>query len=139
MSVIQNQQTGLVHLLSINGNEITEHNRKISSSIEQSGSDVELSRGKLRRYIRKNKRTFSLNFTYLPNNTDKTVDGRRGRDYLNSLSNTRGAVTVSIKISPESGFETYTCFINSYSERLVRRDISSGCNYYDVSIELGEQ
>lgn len=139
MAVIQNQQTALVHLLSINGYEITEHNRKISSTVEQAGSDVELSRGKIRRYIRKNKKTFSLSFSYLPTNTDKTVDGRRGRDYLNSIANTRGTVTVSIKMSPEDGFETYTCFVNSYTEKLVRRDISSGCAYYDVTIELGEQ
>jgi hypothetical protein len=139
MAPIQNQQTGLIHLLSINGQEITEHNRKFNSSVEQSGSDIELSRGNIRRYIRKNKKIFSLNFTYLPNNTDHTVDGRRGRDYLSSLANTRGAVTVSIKASPADDFKTYTCFVNSYSEKLVRRDIKSACSYYDVSIELGEQ
>jgi hypothetical protein len=139
MSVIQNQQTGLTHLVSINGNEITEHNRKFTSTVEQSGSDVELSRGKIRRYIRKNKTTFSLSFTYLPTSTDKTVDGRRGRDYLNSISNIRGTVTLSIKMSPDSDFETYTCFVNSYTEKLVRREISSACAYYDVTIELGEQ
>lgn len=139
MAPIQNQQTGLIHLLSINGYEITEHNRKFNSSVEQAGSDVELSRGKIRRYIRKNKRTFSLNFSYLPNNTDKTVDGRRGRDYLASIANTRGTVTVAIKMSPADDLKTYTCFVNSYTEKLVRRDISSACSYYDVSIELGEQ
>jgi hypothetical protein len=139
MAPIQNQQTGLTHLLSINGQEITEHNRKFNSSVEQGGSDVELSRGKVRRYISKNKRTFSLNFTYLPNNTDSTVDGRVGRDYLASIANTRGTVTVSIQISPADDIKTYTCFVNSYTEKLVRRDIPSACAYYDVSIELGEQ
>jgi hypothetical protein len=139
MAPIPNQQTGLIHLLSINGQEITEHNRKFNSSVEQAGSDVELSRGKIRRYIRKNKRTFSLDFTYLPNNTDHTVDGRRGRDYLSALANTRGTVTVSIKLSPADDFKTYTCFVNSYTEKLVRRDIKSACSYYDVSVELGEQ
>jgi len=139
MAPIQNQQTGLIHLLSINGNEITEHNRKFSSTIEQAGSDVELSRGRVRRYIRKNKRVFTLNFTYLPNNTDHTVDGRRGRDYLSSIANTRGTVTVAIMISPQDGLKTYNCFVNSYTETLVRRDIKTACAYYDVSIELGEQ
>lgn len=139
MAVIQNQQTGLIHLISINGQEITEHNRKISTSIEQSASQLELGRGITRKYIRKNKKTFSLSFSYLPNSTDKTVDGRRGRDYLLSMSNIRGTVTVSIKLSPTDEFETYTCFINSYTEKLVRRDIGSGCSYYDISMELSEQ
>lgn len=139
MTVIQNQQTGLVHLLSINGQEITEHNRKFSISIDQAASDVELARGIIRKYIRKNKKSFTLDFKYLPNTTDKTVDGRAGRDYLNSISNTRGTVTVSIKMSPTDEFETYTCFVNSYTENLIRRDIGTGCSYYDVKIDLGEQ
>lgn len=139
MTAIQNQQTGLIYLLSINGQEITEHNRKFTSTIEQSGSDIELSRGKLRRYIRKNKRVFTLNFTYLPSIVDHTVDGRKGRDYLNSIALSRGTVTISIKMSPEDGFETYTCYVNNYTEKLVRRDIQSKCAYYDITIELGEQ
>lgn len=139
MTVIQNQQTGLIHLLSINGEQITEHNRKISTSIEQSASGIELARGINRKYIRKNKKTFSINFQYLPNSIEKTVDGRKGRDYLNSIANIRGTVTVSIKLSPADDFEIYTCYVNSYSEKLVRRDIGSGCSYYDVQIELGEQ
>lgn len=139
MAVIQNQQTGLVHLLSINGQEITEHNRQISTSIEQGASQLELGRGITRKYIKKNKKSFNLSFKYLPNTTDKTVDGRRGRDYLLSMANTRGTVTVSIKLSPTDEFETYTCFINSYSEKLVRRDIGSGCAYYDISMEISEQ
>ena len=139
MTVIQNQQTGLVHLISINGQEITEHNRQISTSIQQSSSQIELARGISRRYIKKNKKSFNLSFKYLPNTTDKTVDGRRGRDYLLSMANTRGTVTVSIKLSPTDEFETYLCFIDSYSEKLVRRDIGSGCSYYDISMELSEQ
>lgn len=139
MTVIQNQQTGLVHLFSINGEQITEHNRKIDISIDQSATGIELARGINRKYIKKNKKTFSVNFRYLPNTTDKTVDGRRGRDYLNSIANTRGTVSVSIKLSPVDDFEVYTCYVNSYSETLVRRDIGSGCSYYDVKIELGEQ
>ena len=139
MPAIQNQQTGLTHLITINGEEITEHNRKFSMTILQSGADVELGRGVIRRYIRKNKKDFNLTFTYLPNTVDKTVDGRKGRDYLNSISNTRGTVTISIKMSPTDEFETYTCFVNSYTEKLVRRDIGNACAYYDVTIGLGEQ
>jgi hypothetical protein len=139
MPAIQNQQTGLTHLLSINGTQITEHNRKIVTETQQSGSSIELSRGINRRYIKKNKKTFKLSFTYLPNGTDKTVDGRAGRDFLKSISNTRGTVTVSIKLSPIDDFETYTCFVNSYTEKLVRRDIENSCSYYDVTIDIGEQ
>lgn len=139
MAVIQNQQTGLVYIAQVNGTQITEHNRQLSVTIEQSGADVELSAGVIRRYIKKNKKIFSFSFRYLPNTTDKTVDGRAGRDFLNSLSQTKGTVNLSIKMSPEDEYETYVCYVNSYSERLIRREIGEQCSYYDVSIEFGEQ
>lgn len=139
MAVIQNQQTGLVYIAKINGTEITEHNRRVSVTVDQSGTDVELARGIIRRYIRKNKKSFSFSFSYLPNTTDKTVDGRAGRDFLNTLSLTKGTVTLSIKMSPTEDYETYVCYVNSYAEKLIRREIGEACSYYDVTIDFGEQ
>jgi hypothetical protein len=139
MSVIQNQQTGLAYIAKINGTEITEHNRKVSTTITQSGTDVELGRGIIRRYIRKNKKSFNFSFSYLPNTSDKTVDGRAGRDFLNTLSLTKGTVNLSIKMSPTEDYETYVCYVDSYSEILIRREIGEACSYYDVEISLGEQ
>lgn len=139
MVAIQNQQTGLTHLIKLGSYEITEHNRKFSSSIEQSGSDVELSRGTIKRYVKKNKRVFSLSWSYLPTSEEKTVDGRKGRDFILDLSRQKSSVQLSIKLDPDEEYKVYTCFFNSYSEKLIRRDIPSQCSYYDVSIELGEQ
>lgn len=139
MVAIQNQQTGLTYLIKINGNEITEHNRKISSSVEQSGSDVELARGVIKRYVKRNKKTFSISWSYLPTLDEKTVDGRKGRDFILNVSRQKSSVELKIKLDPQDDYKTYTCFINSYSEKLIRRDIQDGCAYYDVSIELGEQ
>lgn len=139
MSVIQNQQTSLIYVAKINGTEVTEHNRRISTTIEQSGSDVELSRGVIRRYIRKNKKVFNFNFSFLPNTSDKTVDGREGRDFLHGIAMTKGTINLSIKLSPDDEYETYVCYVNSYNEVLTRREIGEQCAYYDVSIEFGEQ
>jgi hypothetical protein len=152
MVAVQNQQTGLTHLVLISatpfesltalqkqGCEITEHGRTFSSEINQSGSDVELARGRIKRYVQKNKRTFSLSFKYLPTLQDKTADGRKGRDYLNILAQTRGLVYLLIKLDPNDEYRAYTCYINSYSERLLRRDLQTNCAYYDVSLGLEEQ
>jgi len=151
MVAIQNQQTGLSNLLLISVNpfeslstlqkkdsEITEHGRKVSSSIEQSGSDVELARGRIKRYVKKNKRSFSLSFNYLPSLQSHTADGRKGRDYINSLFQTKGVVYVLVKLDPDDEYREYECFINSYSERLIRREMNTNCSYYDVSISFEE-
>ena len=49
------------HIVTFNGNEITEHNRKLVIAEQLSVSDVELSNGNRRRFYRKNKKTFTLN------------------------------------------------------------------------------
>lgn len=139
MPAIQNQQTGLTYLVMIDNQEITEHNRKITIVTNQTGSDVELGRGITKRYTKRNKKQFNISFTYLPNSTLKTVDGRSGRDYLVSIVNIKNSLTLKIKLDPRESFKTYECYINSYSETLVKRDISTQCSYYDISIDLEER
>lgn len=152
MTAIQNQLTGLSNLISIStapfstlnssakaACEITEHGRTYSGDVLQSGNNVELARAVVKKYFKVNKRKFSFSFKYLPNNTDKTIDGRKGRDYLLQMSEHRGLVYLLIKLNPSDGYVEYPCYINSYSEKLVKRDIANKCAYYDVSIELEEQ
>ena len=139
MTAIQNQQTDLTYLIKLGGQEITEHNRKISISTDQSGSDVELNRGVIKRYVKKNKKTFSISFSYLPTLDEKTVDGRKGRDYLLNLFRQKNPIELKIKLDPNEEYKSYMCFFNSYSEKLIRRDLTTGCAYYDVSIDIGEQ
>lgn len=139
MPAIQNQQTDLVHLIVMDGEEITEHGRSTSISTIQSGSDVELNRGITKRYVKKNKKSFNISFKYLPNSHEKTVDGRKGRDYLVSLVNKRNSILLKIKLDPSEGYREYECYINSYNETLIRRDIPSQCAYYDVSMEIEER
>lgn len=139
MTAIQNQQTDLTYLVKLGGYEITEHNRKVSTSVEQSGSDIELARGIIKRHVKRNKRTFSISWSYLPTLDEKTVDGRKGRDFILNLFRQKAPVELKIKLNPEDDYKSYTCFFNSYSEKLIRRDIPTGCAYYDISVELGEQ
>lgn len=139
MPAIQNQDTGLTHLITIDGEEITEHNRKFSETFAQNGTDTELARGVIKRYIQKNKRNFNLSFTYLPSLITHTVDGRKGQAYLKEKAEKRGTVAVTIKVDPNETAQSYVCYVESYSETLVRRDIQSGCSYYDVNISILER
>lgn len=125
-------------LLTINSNEITEHNRKISITEQIAANDIDLASGHRRRYYSRNKKQFGLNWTYLPSLQSKTVDGRVGRDFLYSLANGSSVATVVIEQSPGE-FETYDCYIDSYSEDLIRREYTTQCSYYNVSLTLTER
>ena len=128
----------IVKLLSLDGVEITEHSRKYSGSESIAASDVELDSGINKRYIKKNKKTMSLSFSYLPSLSIHTVDARVGRNYLQTLANKRGKVAVYIQLGPEEEPQQYDAYVTSYSETLIKRDVASQCAYYDVSIALEE-
>lgn len=152
MAVIQNQLTGLSNLISIsispfntlNSNakiacEITEHGRTYSGDVLQIGSDVELARAIVKKYFKPSKRKFSFSFKNLPDDSDYTVDGRKGRNYLLQLSEHRGLVYLQVQLKPNDEYVEYECYINNYSEKIVRRDIKNQYTYYDVNIELEEK
>jgi len=128
----------IVKLLSLDGVEITEHSRKYSGSESIAASDVELDSGINKRYIKKNKKSLSLSFSYLPSLAIHTVDARVGRNYLQTLANKRGKVAVYIQLGPEESPQQYDAYVTSYSETLIKRDVSTQCAYYDVSIALEE-
>jgi hypothetical protein len=135
---IQNQQPNITKIISLNGSEITEHNRQLSTAIETTTSDVEMGDGKRKRFIKRAKNIYTLRFSYLPTKSDKTIDGRAARDYLISLMSLRTKISLSIKLDPnESNYNTYV-YADSYNETLVKRDIANNCAYYDVEITLRE-
>ena len=126
-------------LLTINSTEITEHNRKVSVSEQIAANDIDLASGHRRRYYSRNKRQFNLTWSYLPSLQAQTVDGRVGRDFLNTIANSSASATVGIELEPNGGLTSYDCYIDSYSETLIRREYSTQCAYYDVSLTLTER
>ena len=126
-------------IITINSTEITEHNRKISVSEQIAGNDIDLASGHRRRYYSRNKRQFNLTWSYLPSLQAQTVDGRVGRDFLNNIANSSASVAVGIELEPNGGLTSYDCYIDSYSETLIRREYSTQCAYYDVSLSLTER
>jgi hypothetical protein len=135
---IQNQQAGITHLVVINGHEITEHNRRFDQNYKMNSADIELANGNKRRFIKKNKNSYTLSFSYLPNKTTYTIDGRKARDFLLELARTPSSASLSIKLDPSEPFYNTTVYVDSYSETLLRRDFSTQCAYYDVNITLVE-
>jgi len=139
MSVIQNQQTGLLALLSINSAEITEGARTYSNSSFQVVSDVETVSGRIKRFYKKSKNVMSISFSYIASNSDKTVDGKEGRDYIYNLAMNSPYVSVSYKDQPDQPIKSFYGYISSYTESIKRRDLQNQCIYYELSFSIEEK
>lgn len=139
MSVIQNQQTELLAMLSINSSEMTEGGRTYGSSIFQSVSDIETVSGRVKRFYKPNKKNISISYPYLASNSDKTVDGKQGRDYIYNLAMNSPSVNVAYKDQPDQPIKTFNGYITNYNESIIRRDLHNQCIYYTVEFTIEER
>lgn len=129
----------ITSFLSLNGQELTEQGRTISDSIVLNASDIELDEGMRKRYVKDSKRKFSFRWEYLPSLQAHTIDNRKSRDYIKDLAlTTRVKIPMLIKLDPLKAAESIYVFIEDYSEDLIRRDITTGCDYYSVSLSVEE-
>jgi hypothetical protein len=129
----------ITSFLSLNGQELTEQGRTISDSIVLNASDIELDEGMRKRYVKDSKRKFSFKWEYLPSLQAHTIDNRKARDYVKNLAlTTRTKILMLIKLDPLKPAESIYVFVEDYSEDLIRRDITTGCDYYSVSLSVEE-
>ena len=131
-------------LCKLNNRILTAHNRKLDIAVEYVYDDVQLLSGNMRRFLRGVKQSFSLSWQYLPNRTSMTVDGQYGRDYLQSLVENRELLEFFIQDTPNDAGKTYTVYVESYNEDLVRRELinqtltSYGTHFYHIAMVLRE-
>lgn len=135
---IQNQQTSLLDFISLNGTELTNHNRKYSISETINASDSEMVSGKIKRFYRPNKKLVNISYTYLPGKETHTVDGKFARDFIIGLAETSPYVYVSILDNPDLEAIEFYGFINNYRETIIRRDFLGQCIYYNLDFEIEE-
>ena len=129
----------VISFLSLNGQELTEQGRTISDSIVLNASDIELDEGMRKRYVKDSKRKFSFKWEWLPSLDAHTIDNRKARDYIKNLAlTTRVKIPMLIKLDPLKAAESIYVYIEDYSEDLIRRDITTGCDYYSVSLSVEE-
>jgi hypothetical protein len=73
----------------------------------------------------------------------QTVDTRHGRDYIASISEDPSVHVLKVINQDQNGLTPYTetsynVFVRSYSETLLRRDLSNGVYYFDCNLTLEE-
>lgn len=139
--------TSIRTLFTLDGKPLTNHNRKFESSISPLFIENKNWNNRSNRYYKRatssGRRTFSLSWTMLPNSLEDTVDQRHGRDFLNSIAEDPDSHVLKVLNQDENGLTaytetSYTVFVRSYSETLVRRYIDQGVYLYDCNISLEE-
>lgn len=139
--------TSIRTLLVLDGKPLTNHNRELN--IQESPVFVQNSNWNNRksRYYkiadRSGRKTFSLSWSFLPNFMEKTVDSRHARDYISIVSEDPDVHILKVINQDQNGLtpyteSTYNVFVRSYSETLIRRDLSDGVYYFDCSLTLEE-
>lgn len=139
--------TSIRTLFTLDGKPLTNHNRIFDSSISPLFIETKNWNNRSNRYYKRatssGRRTFNLSWTMLPNSLEDTVDLRHGRDFLNSIAEDPDSHVLKVLNQDENGLTaytetSYTVFVRSYSETLVRRYINEGVYLYDCSLSLEE-
>lgn len=132
-------------LLVIDNLPLSEHNRKMSSSVVRSFAEQRNWSATRSRYYKNanGRRTFSINWTYLPGDRVDTADLRFGRDKIQSIASDPDVHQLKLLEFDTDGETPYTedsyeVIVTGYSENLVRRDIPNSVYLWDCNLELEE-
>jgi hypothetical protein len=139
--------TGIHTFLILDGKPLTDHNRELDVSISPNFIENRNWHNSKSRYYKRSgssgRKTFNISWKSVPNRMDYTVDTRNGRDYIASVAEESDSHVLKVINQDQSGLtpyteSTYTVFVRSYSESLVRRYIDEGVYLYDCSLVLEE-
>lgn len=123
------------NLISVNGVELTDESREpLQEDRDERSSVVELASGKKKKFIKGIRRKWSINWTNVAESSSQTVDGKGGRNDIRTLAQLGTPLTFVIHDGKVT--ETYTVFVDSYSESLIMRRTNFR---YSVTLSLEEQ
>lgn len=127
----------LPSLMTWDGNRITDHNRSaLSVSVERIEEATRMANGTMRKYIIADKRTFSTDWTDLPQTSSLTVDGYWGKNDIEAFYNTVPGPFVLKLFMGDGNVEQYTVMLSKYSAEISKR---GAFDFWKVNVELTEQ
>lgn len=128
-----------VKYLTLDGQELTVGGAKFSSSQEINASQQETASGRQKRFYSKNKKSISVNYSYIPSASTHAFDARQARDYIYSLATkSPPRILVNYKDDPSGPDVQFYGFIEEYNETILRRDPKTQCIYYDLNFTVVE-
>jgi hypothetical protein len=136
-------------LLMLDGVPLTNQSRKLDVQADPIYIENSNWQGDSSRYYKNTssgagaKRVFSLQWSFIPNYENKTVDLRASRNYINRKSKDGDVHTLTIIKQDESGTTPYTeenidVLITNYTEDLIRRDLVDDVYYFNCAMSLQE-
>ena len=136
-------------LLMLDGVPLTNQNRKLDVAATPIYIENINWQGDASRYYKNSsansaaKRIFNLQWSFIPNYENKTVDLRASRNYLNRKSKDGDVHTLTIINQDDDGTSPYTeesvdVLITNYSENLIRRDLINDVYYFNCSMSFQE-
>jgi len=134
-------------LLLLDGNPLTNQSRTLSVSVAPIFIENTNLLGDTERYYKNSaaggKRTYSLNWSYIPNFREKTVDTRESRNFIKDIAMDADIHTLTILKQDEAGLTPYTeenleVFVTGFNENLIRRDLLDNVYYFSCSMTLEE-
>lgn len=141
--------TVIRNLLLIDNKALTNQSRTFAINATPKFIQNENWQGDISRYYKNTaaskgaKRTFNLDWSFIPNESSFTVDLRESRNFLKQIAKDSDVHTLTIINQDVDGVTPYTeddidVFISSYSETLIRRDLSSESYYFSCNMVLEE-
>lgn len=123
-------------LMTWDDHEITDHNRgPLSISVDRIEEPTRMANGTMRKYIVADKRTFSVDWSDLPQSASLTVDGFWGKNEIETWYNTTpGAFQLKLFYG-DGTTNIYTVFMNKFSAEISKR---GAFDFWKVSVELDE-
>lgn len=117
-------------------NKISDHNRgAINISVDRIEEATRMANGTMRKYIVADKRTFSIDWSDLPQSHAFTVDGFWGKNEIENWYNTNtGSFTLELFFGDGTS-SSYTVYLSKYSADLSKR---GSMDLWKVSVEMEE-
>ena len=146
---VVSDNTLIRNLLLLDNKSLTNQTRTFAINATPKFIENENWQGNVSRYYKNTaaskgaKRTFNLDWSFIPNESSFTVDLRESRNFLKEIAQDSDVHSLTIINQDVNGITPYTeddidVFITSYSENLIRRDLSSESYYFSCNMVLEE-
>lgn len=137
------------NLLLLDNRPLTNQTRKFAVNTSPKFIENANWQGNISRYYKNTaasqgaKRTFNIDWDFIPNDTAFTVDLRESRNFLKQIAEDSDVHVLTIINQDISGTTPYTednidVFITSYNEILIRRDLLNNSYYFSCTMVLEE-
>jgi hypothetical protein len=128
------------NLLTLNGQALTDHGRTFNDHMDKREVANELANGTIKKYIKGGayKDIFSVEWDWIPSLAANTFDIYAARDAIRTIAYLGTTMTLVVANSI-GGTETYTVWVEDYTEDLLKRDFVGGDFHWNLKLELREQ